>query len=187
MKTILVRLAIAGLCLLAIARTASANVIYDVVVEYEGGYTYSFSMEFANGSGSKEWVDLVGGDFLDESFVGPDGPWTLQFDAGTGSLDFDSGPPLGQLQFFANDAFLSYDGITRTTLSMSDAGFEAYANIPGFDGILGDRTSLTVTLRPSSAVPVAPTAALILAGLAAWRLRAVTAAASRGVVGRVRA
>lgn len=181
MNAILVRLAIAGVCLLSLARVASASVIYDVVVAYEGGYRYSFAMEFQEAAVASAIAadsaltadDLAGNDFLDEAFEGPDGPWTLNaFDSPSVSLSFL--PLSNGLQFASPDSFENAAGT-------SAFGF----NHEYFEILLSDLSAspdwsdTQITLRTASAVPAAPTAALVVMGLVALRLRALAASPKR--------
>ena len=174
MKAILVRLAITGICLFSFARVASGNVIYDVVVSYEGNYRYSFAMEFgdtavANAISSNsalEEENLVGGDFRDEAFEGPDGQWTSNtFDSPSPNLSFL--PATDGLQFLSVDSFTNATGITA--FNFSHEYFDGLAaNQTGFSPVW---TGTQITLRPATAVPAAPTAALVIVGLVALGAR----------------
>lgn len=91
------------------ALPVSANVIFDVSVDYISGWNYSFQMEFTDAIGIKTASDLVGGDFLNEraslvgysaEFVLDNPPAYLFFDPATlilnfGATDFFIIAPLG--------------------------------------------------------------------------------------------
>ena len=182
MNAILVRLAIAGVCLLSLARVASASVIYDVVVAYEGGYRYSFSMVFqdaavasaidANSALTAD--DLAGNDFLDEAFEGPDGPWTSNtFDSPSVFLSFL--PLTNGLQFASSDSFQNAAG--TSAFGFNSEFFELI--LSNLSGASPDWSETQITLRTPSAVPAAPTAALVVMGLVALRLRTLAASPKR--------
>lgn len=85
--------------------TASANVIYDVVVNYSGGYQYRFAMEFSDAIGINNTSDLVGGDFTGEAFSQGGINWSPDYDGSVLGLTFDTNN--SGLNFISDDFFTS--------------------------------------------------------------------------------
>lgn len=100
---------------------ANANVIYDVVVDYAGGYRYTFSMEFTTAPPpTVTEADLVSmspdQDFFNERFFEQDGAleWTLTHDFSTSVLTYDG---FAVLSFLSIDRFC--DPLTFTVCTVS--------------------------------------------------------------------
>jgi hypothetical protein len=85
--------------------TANANVIYNASFQYEGGYSYSFTMEFVDNIGVKSTTDLLGLDFFNETFTSPGEVWSLHEDKTVAALLFDPSNP-SAIIFHSYDWFL---------------------------------------------------------------------------------
>jgi len=152
-------------------QTSSANVFYDVTVNYAGGYQYSFGMGFANSVGIKTVANLLGGDFGEETLSrnGVDIP--LVADISTGGLTFN--PATLALSFFANDMFQ----VIGAPLGVF-GNFESDQRMSFFEvpGVSTDYPRLSISVvREASGVPLPSTLWLLLAGIPALRLASKTA------------
>jgi hypothetical protein len=185
------RALLAALTMFALASTASANVIYDVVVTYSGGFAYRFSMEFANATGLKTELDLISSgperDFQGEQFLKDGTPWVLDIDRNFDGLDdFVSFDPATNLLSFAyhplgdgGDFFSIVDASFPTgrgcaTVNGNGGSFsELFAGTCGGSNFI-ETTSTSVTLRNGAVSEPATLGllALSLAGLLGFRGRA---------------
>ena len=83
---------------------ADANVIYDVEVNYDGGYKYSFAMEFATIKSEYRESDLIpNGDFQNKRFSRNGTEWALTTDQPPFFLGYI--PAFPQLTVNSNDRF----------------------------------------------------------------------------------
>jgi hypothetical protein len=159
--------------------SAHANVIYDVVVDYVGGYRYTFSMEFAAAPPPDKFeTDLISSgppaDFINERFFSGIGStpleWAMQSDLPTVSLAFDGPLVPNGISFFSIDGFAcpSPPGICTNGLRQTGARLED----PG--EITVSASAVTVTER-AAVVPEAPTLFLLALGLSIlwWRTRSM--------------
>ena len=161
-----------GVVLLFIASLARANVIYDVVVTYQGGLALTFAMEFATDGGVKGAADLLpSGDFLNERVNGG-GPFDDR-EIHLSIFDFDTddlfNAQLGKKFHF--DSRDSYVGVPEcgTSRQQTQSEFECT-----FDGRIIDnrpRLSIEIVKRADTPVPVPATLALVLVGLPGLWLR----------------
>ena len=141
-------------------------VFYDVVVNYVGGYRYSFSIQFAAVQAAYRTSDLVGNDFQDKLFEYPAGTNWSGVDSGLSSLRFR--PAENFLLFTSLDKYFE-PGYGCETICFRESGF-----------VLSDSTErqfipvehLSVTSRKSASAPAFFSLfGLRLAGLAGIRRR----------------
>ena len=150
---------------------AGANVIYDVEVNYEGGYKYTFAMEFATIKSEYTEADLIpGGDFQQERFFSNGTEWDRLGGALLLHLTFDPADPL-LISFASIERFVSpTSGYFTFYLAMTDVQLDGRTG-----AVLYPSASGAVTLRQPEAIPEPASVTLLglgLAGLAGMRRRA---------------
>jgi hypothetical protein len=117
-----------GLLLGLFAQVASANVTYDVKTTYSDGSYFSFSMEFANSTGTKTFADLISsgpaqdfqGEYFRYSLFGLPN-WLEYLDFQPTSLNFD--PVTGAIHYAATDVAKLSSSLYIS--SITDQSFEA--------------------------------------------------------------
>ena len=174
MKKIITTLAASMLFICGI-QTSSADVFYDVTVNYAGGYQYSFGMGFANSVGIKHVADLLGGDFGEETLSrnGVDIP--LLADITTGGLTFN--PATLALSFFTNDMFKVVGTPPGVFGNFFSDPRMSFFEVPGVSTNY-DKLSISIVEEPNG-VPLPSTLWLLLAGIPALRLASKTARRQR--------
>ena len=151
-----------GVLLALFTSKSMASVIYDVAVDYLGGYRYSFSMEFTDVFGTKTELDLVGSDFFNEEFRSSAGEWQMSVDSDV-QLTFYSDTQT--LLFVSHDVFVdNADGSYIT--DPSSAGFISYPAWAS-GSFLGIAIGIDISERdPPSAVAEPTALSLLGVGLA---------------------
>ena len=152
-----------GLCIGAASLapvTASATAIYDVVVTYEGGYRYSFRMEFAEPPSTPVTpADLIGGDFTDETLTLNGTPFALDIDKPVDILNWAGGS--SQLFAKSTDTFL----FPSPTFSVFHQDTELIIVFPDLV-FFAEGPPIISRVDTPSAIPVPATLVLFAAGLA---------------------
>lgn len=148
-----------------LVRPAAADVIYDVDVNYAGGYKYSFAMRFADATGTKTSGDLLDGDFIGETFTGPGSIYTL-IDGPVRHFSFIPNASIlffGSSDFFIGSCVCFATSFTERSASIDDP-LTGQSQTPQL-------TSMFVVLRAGDVPEPGTLGLLAAAGLAAIALR----------------